>query len=123
MKGLITKLRTIQNLNIVDRFMRLLLGVTLLGLVIVTLKEGDSFGWNIYIMLGAIYPLMTAIMGWDPLYAVLGIRSCNKEGCLACGTFPFQLDAAFGNKPIPSIDHDHSLNSSSHVDDASQSSQ
>jgi hypothetical protein len=114
----ISKLHTVQNLNIVDRFLRIVLGAPLLAMVIITLREGDSFGWHAYLMLVAIYPLMTAIMGWDPVYSMVRIRSCNKMGRLACGTFPYQLDAVFGNKPIPHINHDHSLNSSGHAVEA-----
>ena len=66
-------------------------------------------------ILFAIYPLMTTMMGWDPLYQLFGARSCTVEGGRQqCGTFPYEVDAALGHDPKPDQSHDHSLTGSHH---------
>lgn len=45
------------------------------------------------------YPLMTAMIGVDPLYRLIGIRSCVDSGTNQCGTLPYQLRARKGEAP------------------------
>ena len=56
------------NENSVDRALRIVLGLALLGLTI----SGTIGIWG---WLG-IVPLATGAIGWCPLYAVLGISTC-----------------------------------------------
>jgi hypothetical protein len=56
------------NENSVDRALRIVLGVALLGLTI----SGTIGIWG---WLG-IVPLATGAIGWCPLYAMLGISTC-----------------------------------------------
>lgn len=55
------------NEGTIDRVIRIALGVTLLALVFVGPKT--VWGWI------GILPLATGLIGWCPLYAVLGIST------------------------------------------------
>ena len=50
-------------------------------------------------VLASLYPLMTAMIGWDPLYAIFHVRSCSRAGRNQCGTLPYQLKAFAGHAP------------------------
>ena len=66
----------------------------------------------------AVYPLMTTMMGWDPIYQLFGARSCSIEGGRnQCGTLPYEVDAALGHKPQPTegYEYDRSLTGSRHA--------
>jgi hypothetical protein len=58
-----------ENLSILEVGSRLLLGAILLA---VTVFAGELAIW---VALFAVYPIMTAIMGWDPVYALI----CNSR--------------------------------------------
>jgi len=109
------KLAPVQNLGITDRIFRFFIGGAMLG--IGAFLE-VTVGVNIYdvgLMLLSIYPLMTTLMGWDPVYEMLGAKTCSIEGGHnACGTFPYELDAALGNEPEANKSYDHSLSGSVH---------
>jgi hypothetical protein len=59
-----------QNVGGIDRALRALVGLGLIALVFVGPKT--AWGW-----LGLI-PLGTALLGWCPPYALLGISTCKK---------------------------------------------
>ena len=61
---------TTRNVGNTDRLLRIVLGVFLLSLVFFGPKT--PWGW-----IGLI-PLVTALIGWCPLYTLLGINSCRK---------------------------------------------
>ncbi len=56
-----------------DRIVRVIFGAALLSLVFV----GPETVWG---MLGLI-PLVTGAMGFCPIYKVIGIDTCGKQGC------------------------------------------
>lgn len=60
-----------KNIGDVDRFARLLLGAGLLALPLVI--DDNGFG-----RIGII-PLATALLGWCPLYWVLGISTVRSD--------------------------------------------
>ena len=62
----------VQNIGSVDRAIRLMAGIGLLSLVFV----GPQTWWG---LLG-IVPLVTALFGWCPPYALLGIDTCQARG-------------------------------------------
>ena len=62
--------KTLFNVGPVDRFIRALIGTAALSLVFF----GPQTPWG---YLGLI-PLLTAAIGWCPLYSVLGINTCAK---------------------------------------------
>lgn len=57
------------NVGTVDRVLRILVGLVLIALVFVGPKT--DWGW-----LGLV-PLLTALVGFCPLYRLLGIRTCR----------------------------------------------
>jgi hypothetical protein len=57
-----------RNIGPVDRLIRIIVGVGLLSLVLV----GPQTWWG---LLGLV-PLGTALIGWCPPYALLGIDTC-----------------------------------------------
>lgn len=59
----------------IDRLLRIVLGVTLLGLVF--FGPQTPWGW-----LGLV-PLFTGLVGSCPLYTVLGLRTCSAGACKA----------------------------------------
>ncbi len=62
------------NVGTVDRVIRVIVGVVLIALVFVGPKT--PWGW-----IGVI-PLVTGLIGYCPLYSLLGIRTCpaKQEG-------------------------------------------
>lgn len=57
------------NEGTLDRAIRIALGVTLLALVFIGPKT--AWGWI------GVVPLATGLIGWCPLYSVLGIDTCR----------------------------------------------
>lgn len=58
-----------RNMGGLDRGVRVLLGI---GLIAIALTGPESpAGWI------GVVPLATALVGWCPLYRVLGIRTCR----------------------------------------------
>jgi hypothetical protein len=62
----------VQNIGSVDRAIRLIAGIGLLSLVFV----GPQTWWGLF----GIVPLVTALFGWCPPYALLGIDTCHARG-------------------------------------------
>jgi hypothetical protein len=59
------------NEHSIERVVRVVAGLAILSLVFVGPKS--AWGW-----LGLV-PLATGILGWCPLYALLGISTCGKN--------------------------------------------
>jgi hypothetical protein len=59
-----------QNVGSVDRAIRAIAGIGLISLVFV--GPQTVWGWI------GVVPLATAIIGWCPPYALLGINTCKK---------------------------------------------
>lgn len=60
-----------KNEGTVDRALRIILGLVLLSLVFV--GPQTPWGWI------GIVPLVTGLVGFCPLYAILGIRTCPMK--------------------------------------------
>ncbi|MGC8468780.1 MAG: YgaP family membrane protein [Acetobacteraceae bacterium] len=56
------------NIGMIDRIARVVVGLVLIALVFV--GPHTAWGW-----IGLI-PLATALVGWCPLYTLLGVRTC-----------------------------------------------
>jgi len=111
------QLQDLHNIGLIDRVGRFFVGGALLFIGVISSVAFQSVQvWEAVIMLLAIYPLMTCIMGWDPFYQLVGLRTGEDTGRNVTGTLPFQVDAAMGNNPIPDKDYeyDHSLSGSHH---------
>ena len=106
----------IQNLGWLDRVLRFAIGVVLLAMPCFLMLSG-TVGVTWYLvgsMLLSVYPLMTSIVGVDQMYEYFHVKSCGTSERNQCGTFPYEIDAALGNKPIPDSDIEHSLEHSHH---------
>lgn len=105
----------LQNLGWLDRAVRVIVGGVLLVVPMMILTEAQEIlSWQTLSMLIAVYPLLTGIIGIDPIYSGLNLRTCDTSRRNQCGTFPYELDAALGHNPLPVSDIDHSLEHSRH---------
>jgi len=60
-----------QNVGSIDRALRAIVGIGLISLVFV--GPQSVWGWI------GVVPLATAIIGWCPPYALLGINTCDLK--------------------------------------------
>lgn len=115
MENIAHKLTVVQNLSLLNRSLRIVLGALMIGLPIIQLVATNStIGWHAYSMLLAIYPLMTGMLGWCPVCQMFNFHSCGLSDKNQCGTLPYQFDAALGHHPQANHDYDHSLTGSHH---------
>ncbi|WP_207062696.1 DUF2892 domain-containing protein [Motiliproteus sp. SC1-56] len=59
-----------QNVGGIDKTARILIGLVLLSLVFI--GPQTPWGWI------GIVPLATALIGWCPLYKIVGVSTCKK---------------------------------------------
>jgi len=62
-----------RNEGTADRVLRVIVGVALIAIVFV--GPQTPFGWI------GVVPLLTGLFGMCPLYRLIGINTCGKEGC------------------------------------------
>lgn len=118
MKRIRQKLGVVQNLGWLDRSLRVAFGAALISVPCYYLVTGNLMSpWYAFLMLLAVYPIMTGILGTDLLYNLAGIKTCDTSERNVCGSFPFEIDAALGHKPIPHSDIEHRLEDSHHGSD------
>lgn len=88
----------IQNLGWLDRVLRFFVGAVLLALPCFLIISGTmEVTWYLVgAMLVSVYPLLTSFIGIDEIYRFFNVKSCDTSGKNRCGTFPDELDAAFG---------------------------
>lgn len=92
----------IQNMGVVDRVARFVIGGGLLGSLILYYEMNHpalNDAWEFALVALSLYPVLTSIIGWDPIYALFGGRSGNSRGRNQCGSFPYQVEALFGHAP------------------------
>jgi hypothetical protein len=89
----------IQNLGWLDRTIRVIIGFALVFTVLFEFQKTGDLGGYAYLPILAIYPFLTAVLGWDPLYSASNIRSCGGSDRNKCGTYPFEIESALGKKP------------------------
>lgn len=56
------------NIGNIDRIIRILVGIALIAIVFV--GPQTPYGWF------GIVPLATALIGWCPVYKLIGIKTC-----------------------------------------------
>jgi len=61
------------NVGVVDRVVRVVLGLALIAFALGYLAPGTGFNWLGWI---GIVPLLTAAVGSCPLYSMLGLSTC-----------------------------------------------
>lgn len=105
----------IQNLGWLERVIRVVLSGVLLGMPMYFLEISHPSTWYYVSMLLAAYPLLTGIIGIDPVYKSLNLRTCDTSQRNQCGSFPYEVDAALGRNPKPINDVEHSLEHSRHA--------
>lgn len=70
-----------QNLSWLDKFIRVLSGIVVIVATIINISLYDVIGtgvtWHTYAVLLSIYPLITGILGWDPCYWILRVKTCS----------------------------------------------
>lgn len=105
----------IQNLGLIDRVVRLVVGVGLISVAyyLSVHTEMKLHLWDGYLaFVIALYPLFTAMLGWDPFYKMADVRSCSDTGKNQCGTLPYEMKAMGGHAPkFCEGDTEHSLES------------
>jgi hypothetical protein len=107
----------IQNIGLVDRVIRLLIGAALIGTSYFYVAHLHQMvevwaTWGTYAILIAIYPIMTGMLGFDPLYTLFHVRTCGDTGRHQSGTLPYQMVTMFGHTPkYTEFDGERSLGS------------
>jgi len=114
------KLEVVQNEGLVDRVFRFVIGAIMLIVGVGGFATTPHVTWwEGTLIVASSYPLLTAMLGWDPFYSMLGGRSCNLDpnSRNACGSLPYEIDAALGHHPIPPKDaeYDHNLEDAHHT--------
>lgn len=86
-----------ENLGVIDRTLRLIIGFSLIVPLIVTinalspaLMSGLPFA-----LVTMFYLLLTSMMGWDPFYALISKKSCGGSRWNPCGSYSHQLRTLF----------------------------
>lgn len=106
------KSHVVQNMGLVDRAVRLLIGVALLSVsyFYAIHAEGQYQIVEFFSFAIALYPIFTGMFGWDPAYAMFHGRTCSDTGRNQCGTLPYQLKSMMGHAPkYCESDAEHSL--------------
>ncbi len=60
-----------KNVGNLDKTLRIIIGLVLISLVFV--GPQTPWGWI------GIVPLATALVGWCPLYRIIGVSTCKKK--------------------------------------------
>jgi len=117
MKRLYSKLGAVQNVGLLDRVVRLVVGAAMVGVVYMDFLNAVAFGWHAYLPILAIYPLMTGSLGWDPLYAAGHVKSCDTSSRNQCGTFPYEIESAVGKDVHCADGYDCSISGNDHINE------
>ena len=105
--------RTIENMGLIDRSARFLIGGG--GLAYFIFYTGLThpimmMASQVLVAGLCVYLIMTAMIGWEPLYAVFSVKSCSLSGRNQCGSLPYQVMALLGRSPkYCETDSQHSL--------------
>ena len=71
------KNRTSTNQSVAQRVFMLFAS---LGMIAATLSTAEPLGWRVIIPLLAIYPGLSAFIGWDPLTSVMAVLRKRNVG-------------------------------------------
>lgn len=89
-----------ENMGLTDRMVRFVIGVLLTAPVIYAVFEFEAVTWEFFTSIAACYLLLTAMLGWDPFYAMFNRKTCDVAGGTACGSIPYQIKDAKGEHPV-----------------------
>ncbi|MEE8379919.1 MAG: DUF2892 domain-containing protein [Gammaproteobacteria bacterium] len=90
-KSLQNQRYALQNIGIIDRMVRIVVGTAMIGVLFVYPITTVNM-WLVLVPLLGVFPLLTGILGWCPTYALFHTKSCGTDKHNNCGTFPDQLD-------------------------------
>lgn len=111
----VEKVGVVQNLGLADRVIRGAVGIGILGAAYYSMVfTGATVVWETYAILFSIYPIITSILGWDPVYQLFHGKSCSLIGRNQCGTLPYEIKTAFmkgEDQLICETDKEHTLES------------
>ncbi len=86
----------VQNLSWWDRVLRFAVTWAVFGVTALHLDQVQVVSWHAYVFLFGIYPMMTAMWGWDPIMHILHRKTCDRSEFNRCGSFPFEVLSAAG---------------------------
>ncbi|MCA1951799.1 MAG: DUF2892 domain-containing protein [Hyphomicrobiales bacterium] len=66
----------IRNVGMLDRALRVILGLVLLAFALGYIAPGTGYNWLGWI---GIVPLLTALFGYCPAYTLFGLSTCPLE--------------------------------------------
>ena len=99
--------RPVENLGLTDRALRFITGLAMLVFGYFAIENVEYLFLGAVIILLSEYPLMTSILGWDPLYPVTGSRSCSIEKRRELyGPLSLEVDVALYCKLAPDYFYD-----------------
>jgi hypothetical protein len=81
----------LQNVGLFDRIIRVVVGLAMIGFWFFYPVESVNI-WLALLALVGIYPLLSGILGWCPIYAMLHTKTCGSDEHNSCGTFPDQVE-------------------------------
>ncbi len=61
------------NVGTVDRALRVVVGAALIALTFVGPYTATLYPWGLI----GVVPLVTGLIGWCPLYSLLGVKTCR----------------------------------------------
>lgn len=108
----------LQNLGWLDRLIRFIVATAMvtsagvyLYFVVAPAWADDvtAAAWPYIFILAALYIFLTAAIGFEPIYKAFNFRTCGNSPRNPCGSFPYEIEAAAGEKLRPNDDVDHSL--------------
>lgn len=116
MKAILKDFGVIQNMGWHDRVVRVVIGAMMIFIPIYLMLTGTPVTtWMYVLILVAVYPMLTSIVGFDIFYRMFDVKSCGTSSRNQCGSFPYEIDAALGHNPIPDNDVIHDLEHSHHA--------
>jgi hypothetical protein len=84
----------LQNLSAIDRGMRIIIGSALVSTSLFIDITAMNLSLALLPLVGSIVAL-SGVLGWCPVYAVFGTKSCGVDNHNRCGTLPFQISELF----------------------------
>ncbi len=99
MKRLREKIGVQENMSLVDRSLRIVVGLLVNIPMVIVMVNASPMGLEWLASTVGAYFLLTGMMGWEPIYAVFHGRTCGTSERNRCGTYTYELDAALGHHP------------------------
>lgn len=89
-----------ENMGLTDRMARFVAGGLLTVPVIYAASQLNGITWEFYTSVAACYLLLTAMLGWDPIYSMMGRKTCDVSANNRCGSLPYEMKVARGEPNV-----------------------